>query len=77
MFAITREKRSLIFYREMKLEWGEVQFSVCHTGHETRGLAWFKTDIWKFRGARTGSEKRRCPLSREEEDVTHVLFKYS
>jgi hypothetical protein len=56
----------------MKLEWDKEECTVCCTRNERSGLAWFKTGKCKLKGMR-----RRCPLCREEDDVTHILFKCS
>jgi hypothetical protein len=52
MFANIEEKKSLIFYSEMKQEWAREEYIVCCTKNERSGLAWFKTGIWKLRGMR-------------------------
>jgi hypothetical protein len=44
---------------------------------EGEKLAWFKTDIWKLRGIRKGSEKGRCPVCSEDKDAIHILLKCS
>jgi hypothetical protein len=56
----------------MKLEWAREEYTVCCTGNERSGLAWFKTGIWKLRGTRKGFEKGRCPLRSEDEDAVYV-----
>jgi hypothetical protein len=37
-----KEKRSLIFYCQIKLEWAREEYRVCCTRNEKSGLAWFK-----------------------------------
>jgi hypothetical protein len=64
--ANIREKRSLIFYWEMKLGWGREEYTVSFIRKEKSGLAWFRAEIWKLRGMRKGLEKDRCPLRNEE-----------
>jgi hypothetical protein len=66
LFAKIKEKRSLIFYSEMKQEWAREEYIGCCTRNGRSGLAWFKTGIWKLRGIRKGFEKGRCPLCSEE-----------
>jgi hypothetical protein len=73
LFANIKEKRSLIFYSEMKQEWAREEYTVCCTRNERNGLAWFKTGIWKLRGMRIRFEKGRCPLCSEDEDAIHIL----
>jgi hypothetical protein len=77
LFANIREKRSLIFYYNMKLEWARKEYTVCCTRNERSGLAWFKTGIWKLRWMRKGLEKGRCPLCSEGDDTVHILLKCS
>jgi hypothetical protein len=77
MFAKIKEKRSLIFYSEMKQELAREQYISCCTRNERSGLAWFKTGIWKLRGMRKGFQKGRCSLSSEDEDAIHILLKCS
>jgi hypothetical protein len=50
-----------IFDCEMKLEWGEKEYTGCCTLSDGSGLAWFKTGIWKLRRMGRGFEKGRCP----------------
>jgi hypothetical protein len=77
LFSRIKEKRSLIFYSEMKQEWAREKYISCCRRIERSGLAWFKTGIWKLRGMRKGSEKGRCPVRSEEEDPIHILLKLS
>jgi hypothetical protein len=48
LFANIREKRSLIYYCEINLEWAREEYTVRCTRNKRRGLAWFET-IWKQR----------------------------
>jgi hypothetical protein len=75
LFANVKEKKSIIFYSEMKQEWAR-EYIVCCTRNERYWLAWFKTGIWKLRGVRKGFEKG-CPLCSEDEDAVHILLKCS
>jgi hypothetical protein len=77
LFAKILEKRSLIFYSEMKYEWARDEYIVCCTRNERSGLAGFRSGIWKLRGMRKGFEKGRCPLCSEEKDAIHILLKFS
>jgi hypothetical protein len=47
-----REKRSLIFYCAVKLEWAREEYTICCARNEGSGLAWFGN-----RGMRKGLEK--------------------
>jgi hypothetical protein len=46
-------KRSLIFYRDMKL-WDREYYVMCGSRNDRSGIAWFRTGIWKLRGVRKG-----------------------
>jgi hypothetical protein len=61
----------------MKQEWAREEYIVCFTRNERSGLAWYKTGIWKMRGMKNRSEKGRCPLCSEDEEVIHILLKCS
>jgi hypothetical protein len=69
LFANVRENKLLILYCEMKLEWRKEEYTVYCMRKERNVLAWLKTGIWELRTMRTGLEKGRCPLCREDEDV--------
>jgi hypothetical protein len=45
LYANMREKRSLIFYCEEKLEWVKEEYTVCCVTNERSGLSRFKTGI--------------------------------
>jgi hypothetical protein len=49
LLANTRDKRSLIFYFERKLEWGRREYTVCFTRNERSGSVWFNTGMWTLR----------------------------
>jgi hypothetical protein len=70
MLANTGENKSLIFYCEIKLEWGKEEYMVCV--QEIREMDW--CGIWKSSGMRTQYEKGRCPLHRKEEDSIHIFI---
>jgi hypothetical protein len=40
-------------------------------------MARFKTGTWKLRGLKKGSERIRCLVFSEDEDVVHILLKFS
>jgi hypothetical protein len=75
LFVNKKEKRSLIFYSEMKQERAREQYIVFCTRNERSGLAWFKTGIWKLRGMRKAFEKGRCPLCSKEEEAIYIIIK--
>jgi hypothetical protein len=77
LFANMREKRSLIFYCEVKLEWAKEEYTVCCATNERSGLSRFETGIWNLGGTRKGFEKGRCPVCSEDEDALHILLKCS
>jgi hypothetical protein len=59
----------------MKLLWAREEYVTCCSRKDRSGMAQFKAGIWKLRGTRKGLENVRCPLSNEEEDAVHILFK--
>jgi hypothetical protein len=61
VFANLREKRSLIFYCEMKLLWAGEEYVTCCSRKDRSGTAWFEVGAWKLRGTRKGLENVRCP----------------
>jgi hypothetical protein len=69
------EKRSLTFYRDMKLLWDREDYVMCGSRNDRMGIAWFKAGIWKVRGIRTGLETGRCPQCNGEEDAVHIILK--
>jgi hypothetical protein len=75
-FSNISEKRSLIFYRDMKLLWDRGDYVMCGSRNDRMGTAWFRAGIWELRGIRKGSEIGRCPLCNEEEDGVHILLKH-
>jgi hypothetical protein len=77
IFSDINVKISLIFYCEMKYEWGKESHSDKCTRKERMGIIWLKTGIWKLRGIGRGFERGRCPLCLGEEDAKHILLKCS
>jgi hypothetical protein len=77
LFANSKEKRPLIFYRDMKQEWAREEYIVYCTRNERSGLAWFKTGIWKLKSKRKVFEKERCPLCSDDEHAIRILLKCS
>jgi hypothetical protein len=74
-FANLSEKRSLIFYRDMKLLWDKEHYVMCGSRNDRMGIAWFRASIWKWRGIRKGLEIGRCPqfLSRKWQIINEEL----
>jgi hypothetical protein len=52
LFSIMSEKRSLVFYQEMKQKWGREEYIKLCSRNERNGLAWMKAGAWKLRGIR-------------------------
>jgi hypothetical protein len=75
VFLNIRKKISLVFYCEMKQEWGKGSYIDECTRKEKMGI-WLKVRIWKLRRIRRGSERGWCPLCLGEEDAKHILLKW-
>jgi hypothetical protein len=78
-FSDVNVKIFLIFYCEMKLEWGNESYTDKCTRKERMGIRviWMKAGIWILRGIRRGFERGSCPLYLGEEDAKHLLLKCS
>jgi hypothetical protein len=59
VFASVGEKRSLIFYCEMKVIWAREEYVMCCISKDRSGIASFKAGIWNLRGMRKGLENGR------------------
>jgi hypothetical protein len=77
IFSDVNVKISLIFYCEIKYEWGKESYIDKCTRKERMGIIWLKAGIWKLREIRRGFEKGRYPLCLWEEDAKHILLKCS
>jgi hypothetical protein len=77
IFSGVNVKISLIFYCEMKYEWGKESYIDKCTRKERKGIIWWKAGIWKLRGTRRGFKRGRCPLYLGKEDAKHILLKCS
>jgi hypothetical protein len=67
MEASMGEKRSLVFYNELKSSWEKkVYIEVC-TQEARRGTGWWKTGIWRLKGVRGNTEQGMCPMCNKEE----------
>jgi hypothetical protein len=53
-FANISEKRSSVFYRDMKLLWDREDYVMFGSRNDRMGIAWFRAGIWKLRGMRKG-----------------------
>jgi hypothetical protein len=73
LFKDIRDNRPLIFYCDREFVWATESNIVCCTRNDRRGLAWFKTGIWKLIETRKGSEKGKHHLCREEENF-YILY---
>jgi hypothetical protein len=51
-FENLSEKRSLIFYPNIKLLLDRKYYVMCGSRNDKRETAWFRTGIWKLRGMR-------------------------
>jgi hypothetical protein len=74
LFSRLSEKISLVFYQEMKQEWGRKEYNDRCNSNERRGMAWWRLGIWKLRGSRKGAEKGTCPLCLGKEDTKYILL---
>jgi hypothetical protein len=68
------EKISLVFYQEIKQEWGRDEYIDCCNRNDRRCMACWRLGIWKLRGSRKGVEKGTCPLCLGKEDTKHILL---
>jgi hypothetical protein len=66
IFSDMNVKISLIFYFEMKYEWGKESYIDKCTRKERMGITWLRVGIWKLRGIRRGFERGRWPLCPRE-----------
>jgi hypothetical protein len=74
-FENLREKRSLIFYCDMKLLWAREDYVTCCSRKDRSRREWFRAGTGKLRETRKGLENGRCPLCNEEEDAVHIPLK--
>jgi CRISPR/Cas system CSM-associated protein Csm2 small subunit len=52
-----REKRSLVFYNELKSNWEKKLYIAVCTQEARRGKGWWKMGIWRLKGARRNTEQ--------------------
>jgi hypothetical protein len=74
LFLRLSEKISLVFYQEMKQEWGREYFIDCCNRNARRCMAWLRLGIWKLRASRNGVEKGTCHICLGKEDTKHILL---
>jgi hypothetical protein len=73
MEASMREKRSLVFYNELKSSWeNKLYIEVC-TQEARRGIGWWKMGIWRLKGVRGNTGQGMCPMCNKEEGWSHTL----
>jgi hypothetical protein len=68
-----KEKRSIVFYNELKNNWEKKFYIEVCTQEARRGIGWWKTGICKLKGVRSNREQGICPLCNKEEGWSHVL----
>jgi hypothetical protein len=73
MEASMREKRSLIFYNELKSSWEKKLCIEACTQEARRGTGWWKMGIWKLKGVRENTEQGMCHVCNKEEGWSHIL----
>jgi hypothetical protein len=72
MKASMKEKRSLVFYNELKNNWEKKFYIEVCTQESRRGIGWWKMGIWKLKGVRRNIEQDICPLYNKE-GWSHIL----
>jgi hypothetical protein len=61
-----KDKRSLVFYNELKSSWEKkVYIDVC-TQEARRGIGWWKMGIWRLKDVRGNTEQGMCPMCNKE-----------
>jgi hypothetical protein len=73
MEASMKEKRSLVFYNELKNNWEKKFYIEVCTQEARRGIGQWKLDIWKLKGVRRNIEQGICPLCNKEGGRSHIL----
>ncbi|PSN44424.1 hypothetical protein C0J52_16460 [Blattella germanica] len=64
---------SLIFYKKLKLLWGEETYLKLCGRKERIGICWMRTGIWRLRNKRGGFRQVICPMSRK--NIIHITLK--
>jgi hypothetical protein len=73
MKASMKEKRSLVFYNELKNNWEKKLYIEVCTQEARRGIRWWKMGIWRLNGVRGNIEQGMCPMCNKEEGWSHTL----
>jgi hypothetical protein len=73
MEASMREKRSLVFYNELRRSWGNKLYIEVSTQESRRGIEWWKMGIWRLMGVGGNTEQGMCPMCNKEEGWSHIL----
>ena len=66
---------SLIFYKKLKLLWGEETYLKLCGRKERIGICWLRTGIWRLRNKRGGFRQGICPMCGKNEDIIHITLK--
>jgi hypothetical protein len=69
-FANLSEKRSLTFYRDMKL-WDREDYVMCGSRNDRMGIAWFRAGIWKLRDKERFRDWKMPPMQWGGRHDTH------
>jgi hypothetical protein len=67
-----REKKSLILFNSLKRDWQEDYISIT-TRESRRSIVWWRMGIWRLKDIRKNAEIAICPISRKEEELSHIL----
>jgi hypothetical protein len=71
--ASMKEKRSLVFYNELKSTWEKKLYIEACTQEVRRGMGWRKMGIWRLKGVRENTEQGMCPMCNKEGGWSHIL----
>jgi hypothetical protein len=67
-----REKRSLVFYTELKSSWEKKLYREVCTQEAGRGIGWWKMGICRLKFVRGNTEQGMCPMCNKE-GWSHIL----
>jgi hypothetical protein len=73
MEASMREKRSLVFYNELKNNWEKKLYIEVCSQEARRGIGWWKMGIWRLNGVSGNTEQGMWPMCNKEEGWSHIL----
>jgi hypothetical protein len=62
MEASMREKRSPVFYNELKSSWEKKLYIEVCTQEARRGIGWWKMGVCRLKGVRGNTEQGMCPM---------------